>query len=252
MELERKLDYLNNILMQSKRFTDMKLLSPLPVDDISKISGMVSVVSNMIDKSLNNIFPLKEVFYLLNNKNNLDTSKLVSLASDINFKIHGKNIEFYAVSYISDFCVNKCTYCGHSSDTVSQRRILNDNEMLLDFKEALKLGPSEICILAGEHNLVNPNKLSSAINIAKIADTHNGLDRVILNVAPMTLKQFKELRNQADANIQFRIFQESYDKITYEKNHPFGPKKDFSLDFIRKSVHWMQKLMMWGLARCLV
>jgi len=171
---------------------------------------------------------LDMIAYILNNKNTLDFPYLIDAAGSLNRIWHKKKMEFYAVSYISDLCVNNCVYCGHSKNLRQPRKTLDESEMLLDFKQALKLGPTEICILAGEHKRISPEKLAKAVNIAKIADVHNGLDRVILNVAPMTIEGFSEIRKKTSMNIQYRIFQESYDKETYAKNHLTGPKKDFS------------------------
>ncbi|MGV8086335.1 MAG: radical SAM protein [Candidatus Woesearchaeota archaeon] len=228
MELEKKLDEINAFLPELNTGNMLHSSDVFKSLIINKSDVTKNIASELLNKSINGLSSLENVAYLLNNKKSLNISELVSLAKDVNIKLHEKQIGFYAVSYISDLCINNCVYCGHSKDVIQQRRILDESEMLMDFTEALKLGPSEICILAGEHKLVSPEKLAKAINIAKVADVHTALDRVILNVAPMTTEEFKDIRKLTTANIQYRIFQESYDKETYTKNHPTGPKKNFS------------------------
>ncbi len=226
MKLEEKLNTLPVLLDIANKhgFNFFNVKSDYPILNRAE---MMRMIVRSLDKSLNNIFPIEEIAHLIANKDYLDNS-ILSVAKDVNLEIHKKEIGFYAVSYISDYCINGCLYCGHSKDVLQNRKILTENEMLLDFTRALNLGPSEICILAGEHKLVTPERLARAINIAKLADVNHGLDRVILNVAPMTIGGFQDLRDRTEVPIQFRIFQESYDKLTYEKNHPIGPKADFS------------------------
>ncbi len=157
--------------------------------------------------------------------------ELLTRAVEANKKFN-KVIEFYGVSYVSDECVNSCTYCGHSSTMPQERSTLTEEELKLEFAELLKFGPPEICILAGEHPSITPDYLATAANIALKQDK-GALERISFNVAPMTTEDFRRLRDQVDFPIQLRIFQESYDRETYRQHHPRGPKRDF--DFRRNA-----------------
>lgn len=122
--------------------------------------------------------------------------------------------------------MNACTYCGLSANNPREREKLTPKEIALDFAEALKYGATDFCILTGEDpKNVSPEYLAEAANIA--LGLTKSLERITFNVAPMTTKQFQRIRNLVDHPLQFRVFQESYDKAQYQRHHPKGPKSMF-------------------------
>jgi 2-iminoacetate synthase len=174
-------------------------------------------------KSKNNI---KNIAAILKYKN-LIKDKLIVQAIKLNLKLYNKEIEFYGVSYISDMCVNNCSYCGHNREMPQARRMLSPAEMKKDFSAVLKYGPSDLCILAGEHPEVSPEYLAVAGNTAIECDMKGTLDRITYNVAPMQAEAFSRLRKLLKKPIQFRVFQESYVPEIYEKYHTKGPKSNY-------------------------
>ncbi|MBT3450470.1 hypothetical protein HN652_00890 [archaeon] len=172
------------------------------------------------------IFPGEEVIEMLKFKDEL-SNEIVSRATELNFKKFGKVIDFYAVSYISDHCVNNCSYCGHSSGLQQKREKLGQDLIRKDFAARLKYGPTDICILTGEHpKLITPEYLAIAGNIAIEEDIFKALENVTFNVAPMGKDDLNKLRKGINFPLQFRIFQESYHLGTYIANHTKGPKSD--------------------------
>ncbi|MAG60165.1 hypothetical protein CL619_00105 [archaeon] len=183
------------------------------------------LVEKTKEKALAGIAPIEEVAALLRYKEQL-APKIIKAAKGVNEELFQKVIEFYAVSYISDHCVNACTYCGLSVNNPRKREKLSIEEIEKDFAEALKFGATDLCILAGEDiRNANPDFLARAANIAFWLS--KSLERVTFNVAPMTTRQFQRVREQVRGPLQFRIFQESYDKEEYQKHHPRGPKSNY-------------------------
>lgn len=153
--------------------------------------------------------------------------ELMNAAARLNEEGNKKQIEFYAVSYISDKCVNDCSYCGHRNSIGVERETLSLGEMALDFASRLRFGPTEICILAGQHPSITVEFLGKAGKVAIEQDVHDALKSVCFNVAPMGVEQYKILKDSLSKETQIRVFQESYDEKTYLANHPCGPKRNF-------------------------
>ena len=51
--------------------------------------------------------------------------QLYQIAGEIKQRIYGNRIVVFAPLYISDYCVNNCTYCGYKLDNEFVRRKLN-------------------------------------------------------------------------------------------------------------------------------
>ena len=154
--------------------------------------------------------------------------ELVEEATSTNLERYRREIEFYAVCYISDFCVNSCRYCGLQNRMKQSRTQLDHEGLKMEFEAVLHRGPTDLCILTGEHPCVTTDYLALAANIATEADVHKALDHITFNVAPMKVEDFKRLKKAVRfPTLQYRIFQESYDPETYSEMHPSGPKTDY-------------------------
>jgi 2-iminoacetate synthase len=155
-------------------------------------------------------------------------------AAGIRELVFGKDTTTYGVSYISDLCVSGCTYCPirrDSKDAESgkpiKRKTLTLEQFVEDTKEIIKDGHSHICFLAGDGAMtaVHPEKL---VPYLQELDKMDGIDEIILNVTPQTSEIFGMWRSAVkNKSLQFRVFQETYDKGVYAKKHLFGPKADY-------------------------
>ena len=183
-------------------------------------------VGALLERSSKGEVSLKHIAAALRFKH-LIADELTKTAAEINKKLFCKEIEFYAVSYISDHCVNRCSYCGYNAELGHCRQTLAPDEMAKDLCAVLKHGANDLCILYGEHPTIIPELLALAGNIAIECDLLHALDRITFNIAPMDAKGFQRLRNGIKFPLQYRIFQESYDKKTYVENHTKGPKSNF-------------------------
>lgn len=193
-----------------------------------------NAISTIMESSTAEV-KLQAAASLLKHKERLKAEILLE-ASRLNESVHGNVIEFYAISYIADKCINDCSYCGHNRTLDQARSMLDEEGLKTDLRAALEYGASDLCILAGEHPDVTPEYLALAANIAiqedilRSQENARTLDRVTFNVAPMTTEQFKKLRESIETQgtkLQYRIFQESYDRSTYARVHQHGPKKNF-------------------------
>ena len=99
--------------------------------------------------------------------------------------------------------------------------------MTLDTQEIIKDRHSHICFLAGDGDLTT-NHPERLIPYLQVLDQMDGVDEIILNVTPQTIENFKKWRGAVqNKSLQFRVFQETYNKEIYAEKHPCGPKKNF-------------------------
>lgn len=152
--------------------------------------------------------------------------KILELATELS----DDKLELYGISYISDTCVNDCRYCGHNSTIDRKRSSLDAKEMSEDFEAILKHKPDEFCILSGESADLKDLVTQALSVLCKVNErVGSPLKRISLNIAPMSEADFREIveTNTSGLPLQFRVFQETYDKAVYNEIHTRGPKKDF-------------------------
>ena len=133
----------------------------------------------------------------------------------------GKVIRLFAPLYLSNECINNCTYCGFSRDNPILRVTLSLDEVRRE-AEALKAqGFRNLLLVAGEHpKFVSNNYLRDCI-----AALHPDWPSISLEVAPMEAAEYRPLvAAGADGLV---VYQESYDRQVYAAMHTAGPKRDF-------------------------
>jgi len=133
----------------------------------------------------------------------------------------GKVIRLFAPLYLSNECINNCTYCGFSRDNPILRVTLSLDEVRRE-AEALKAqGFRNLLLVAGEHpKFVSNNYLRDCI-----AALHPDWPSISLEVAPMEAAEYRPL--VAAGADGFVVYQESYDRQVYAAMHTAGPKRDF-------------------------
>jgi 2-iminoacetate synthase len=143
--------------------------------------------------------------------------------------IFGTDIRFYGVCYLWDHCVNRCAYCPGSVDNRRKTGYLPSemsiHETVEDVNAVLEDGHTHVCFLSGEDPRNHPPALLA--RYLRKLDTL-GLDEIILNVPPVTDAGFRVLRESVvHTPLQFRVFQETYNREAYRRLHPGGPKRDY-------------------------
>lgn len=149
------------------------------------------------------------------------SKKIVEYATSINDSLYGKKRFFYGVTYVSDFCISTCRYCGDNICSVREghRATLTPEQLQKDVQAILDGDPDiqEICMLSGDNPGITSDKWIQYIR-AIFEIYHNELT---LNVAPFNYQQFKLIRKAFPNNkLQFRVFQETYDEDVYRREHP--------------------------------
>jgi 2-iminoacetate synthase len=133
----------------------------------------------------------------------------------------GKVIRLFAPLYLSNECINNCSYCGFSRDNPILRVTLSLDEVRQEAQALKAQGFRNILLVAGEHpKFVSNNYLRDCI-----AALHADWPSISLEVGPMETEDYRPLvAAGADGLV---VYQETYDRKVYADMHTAGPKRNF-------------------------
>ncbi|MFA6286808.1 MAG: 2-iminoacetate synthase ThiH [Opitutaceae bacterium] len=142
---------------------------------------------------------------------------MAALSHRITLARVGRTIQLFAPFYLTNTCVNVCTYCGFSAQNRIPRKILNDAEILADTAVLKAMGIDHVLFVTGESNHIGRAYFSNAI---KLLRPH--FSSISMEVQPMSMDDYASLAQDGLSSVI--VFQETYDRATYEKHHLKGPK----------------------------
>lgn len=151
------------------------------------------------------------------------------LAMEIKQKLYGNRIVMFAPLYLSNYCVNGCTYCPyHHHNTHIRRKKLTQEEIKQEVIALQDMGHKRLAIESGEDPVNNPLEyiLESIKTIYSIKHKNGAIRRVNVNIAATTVENYAKLKEAGIGT--YILFQETYHKEDYEKLHPTGPKHDYA------------------------
>lgn len=158
-----------------------------------------------------------------------ETERMFELAKQIKQKFYGNRIVMFAPLYLSNYCVNGCTYCPyHFKNKHIRRKKLSQEEIAQEVIALQDMGHKRLALETGEDPVNNPLEyvLESIKTIYGIKHKNGAIRRVNVNIAATTVENYRKLK---DAGIgTYILFQETYHKKTYEELHPTGPKHDYA------------------------
>ncbi|MGL5207206.1 MAG: [FeFe] hydrogenase H-cluster radical SAM maturase HydG, partial [Acidaminococcaceae bacterium] len=155
--------------------------------------------------------------------------KMVVLAKQIKQKLYGNRIVMFAPLYLSNFCVNSCVYCPyHRSNQNITRKKLTQEEIAREVMALQDMGHKRLALETGEDPVNNPLEyvLESIKTIYGIKHKNGAIRRVNVNIAATTVENYQKLKEAGIGT--YILFQETYNKESYEKLHPAGPKHDYA------------------------
>ena len=154
--------------------------------------------------------------------------EIFALAREIKNDYYGNRIVLFAPLYLSNYCVNGCVYCPYHLKNKHIPRVKLTQEQISRETEALQdLGHKRIAIEAGEDPVNNPIEyiLESIKTIYSVKHKNGAIRRVNVNIAATTVENYKKLHEAGIGT--YILFQETYNKETYERLHPTGPKHNY-------------------------
>ena len=156
-------------------------------------------------------------------------AEIYNLAEQIKKDFYGNRIVMFAPLYLSNYCVNGCVYCPyHLKNKRIARKKLTQEEVKREVIALQDMGHKRLAIEAGEDPKMNPIEyiLECIDTIYSIKHKNGAIRRVNVNIAATTVENYRKLK---DAGIgTYILFQETYNKKSYEELHPTGPKSDYA------------------------
>lgn len=171
----------------------------------------------------------REASLLLECTDEAINKKIFKLAEKIKKDFYGNRIVIFAPLYLSNYCVNGCLYCPYHIDNKNiLRKKLTQEEIKSEVVALQNMGHKRLVIEAGEDPVNNPIEyiLESIKTIYSINHKNGAIRRVNVNIAATSTENYKKLK---DAQIgTYILFQETYNKESYESLHPIGPKHNYA------------------------
>lgn len=133
----------------------------------------------------------------------------------------GRVIRLFAPLYLSNECVNNCTYCGFSRDNAILRVTLSLEEVQREAAALYAQGFRNLLLVAGEH----PKFVSNHYLHDCLAMLHAEWPSLSLEVGPMETEEYRPL--VAAGADGLTVYQETYDRQVYAAMHTAGPKRNF-------------------------
>ncbi len=155
--------------------------------------------------------------------------QIEELAKQIKEKFYGKRIVMFAPLYLSNYCVNGCTYCPyHLKSNSIKRKKLSQEEICREVIALQDMGHKRLALETGEDPINNPIEyvVESIKTIYGIKHKNGAIRRVNVNIAATSAENYKKLKEAGIGT--YILFQETYNKESYEKLHPTGPKHDYA------------------------
>ncbi len=154
--------------------------------------------------------------------------ELFHAARRVKEEIYGKRLVLFAPMYVSNLCHNECLYCAFRRSNPDVVRVaLTQEQVAQETLALIDQGHKRVLLVAGESY---PEEGLSYIfkcieTIYSVKHGNGEVRRVNVNLAPLTLDEFKELKKTGIGT--FQLFQETYHRPTYAQVHTAGRKRDF-------------------------
>ncbi len=204
--------------------------------DVAYINGLLDKAKNA---SRNDLFSVLEKAHRREKLEHLEIAMLLqvedvelnqeifSISGEIKKSIYGNRIVIFAPLYVSNYCVNNCTYCGYKRNNQFTRKKLTMAEISDEVKVLLKLGHKRLALEAGEDpvNCDIEYILECIKTIYDTDNTNSGIRRLNVNIAATTVENYRKLKA---ANIgTYILFQETYEPTIFNDMHQGSLKNDY-------------------------
>jgi 2-iminoacetate synthase len=146
--------------------------------------------------------------------------EMFAAARFVKDEIYGNRLVLFAPLYIANLCKNECSYCAfRAGNTELKRRTLTQDEIAAEVKILIDQGHKRLLLVSGEeYPKEGFNYVLKAIDTIYQTKSGRGeIRRVNVNIAPLTVDQFKQLKEAGIGTYQ--LFQETYHRETYAKIH---------------------------------
>ncbi|EGG82226.1 iron-only hydrogenase maturation rSAM protein HydG [Lachnospiraceae bacterium 2_1_46FAA] len=199
------------------------------LDFAGKNKHNVELINQIIEKAkLRKGLTHREALVLLDCDIEEKNQEIYALAQQIKKDFYGNRIVMFAPLYLSNYCVNGCTYCPyHMKNKHIARKKLTQEEIRKEVIALQDMGHKRLALETGEDPVNSPIEyvLESIKTIYGIKHKNGAIRRVNVNIAATTVENYRKLKEAGIGT--YILFQETYHKESYLQLHPTGPKHDY-------------------------
>lgn len=199
------------------------------LDFAGKNKHNVELINQIIEKAkLRKGLTHREALVLLDCDIEEKNQEIYALAEQIKKDFYGNRIVMFAPLYLSNYCVNGCTYCPyHMKNKHIARKKLTQEEIRKEVIALQDMGHKRLALETGEDPVNSPIEyvLESIKTIHGIKHKNGAIRRVNVNIAATTVENYRKLKEAGIGT--YILFQETYHKESYLQLHPTGPKHDY-------------------------
>ena len=142
-------------------------------------------------------------------------------AHELTLRYFGRTIQLYTPLYLSNYCDNRCVYCGFNADNAISRKLLSAEDLEREASLISATGLKHILVLTGESRQMSPvSYIKECIEILRKYFTS-----ISIEIYALTENEYAELVGAGVDGLT--IYQEVYDENIYAEMHPIGPKSDY-------------------------
>ena len=142
-------------------------------------------------------------------------------AHELTVRYFGRTIGLYTPMYLSNYCQNRCVYCGFNTDVALKRKKLRLEEVEEEAACIAGTGLKHVLILTGDSRENSP--VEYMIDCVKVLKKY--FSSISVEVYALTECEYTGL---VEAGVDgMTMYQETYDQVVYDAVHISGPKKDY-------------------------
>jgi len=147
---------------------------------------------------------------------------LAQRAAQVTLRQFGRTVQLFTPLYVSDFCTNRCLYCGFNAAQAGPRRQLSLDEVRAEAEAVAAMGLKQVLLLTGDaRHKATLEYLEGCLGVLR-----EYFQSLILEIYALTTQEYARLIAAGAEGLT--IYQETYDQDLYARLHPSGPKRDYA------------------------
>ena len=147
--------------------------------------------------------------------------QMAQIAHQLTLQRFGRTVRLYAPMYLSNLCVNDCVYCGFNKSHKFPRIRLTIEQALAEAETIAKEGFKDLLLVSSEDkNFITVDYLVELAS--KLRPKFSSLS---VEIYQMSADEYAKLFTAGIEGVT--LYQETYDRETYRKYHPAGPKAHY-------------------------
>lgn len=198
-----------------------EIYSQLPVEALVRQSEDTSAATVDAVLARGTARNLREFGALLSPAAQTRLEGLAARSQAVTQRHFGKVIRLFAPIYLSNECVNICTYCGFSRNNPIPRVTLPVEQVVDEVGKLARQGFRSILLVAGEH----PKYVSNGYVEEVVRRSLEIVPGIALELGPLETEPYRPMVAAGCESLV--VYQETYHKPTYTTLHTAGPKKHY-------------------------